>query len=215
MKETLKSKKGITLIALIITIIVLIILAGLSIAVLTGEDGLITKAKQGAQNYQNAAVEEQERLNTLYGELGTQLTIGSTNNSGTSVVTTGSGLTQEEHNAIMSIASMPARGDVNPNFDISAFNVTVVQTTPVVMPIYGYDKIRLKNNGTYQVKYQFVNIDGSLIGMSTNIDSNSDTGYIQIPNDARAVRVVGTTTITAPVMYSLITTDSTYNPDNQ
>ena len=83
MKETLKSKKGITLIALIITIIVLIILAGISIAVLTGEDGLITKAKQGAQNYQNAAIEEQQALNSIYTQADTQLTTGSTNNSGT------------------------------------------------------------------------------------------------------------------------------------
>ena len=79
MKE-LKSKKGITLIALVITIIVLIILAGISISIMMGEDGLITKAKQGAQNYQNAAIEEQAMLNTVYGKVGTQLANGSTNN---------------------------------------------------------------------------------------------------------------------------------------
>ena len=38
MKEKLKRKKGITLIALVITIIVLLILAGVSIAMLTGEN---------------------------------------------------------------------------------------------------------------------------------------------------------------------------------
>ena len=36
--------KGITLIALVITIIVLLILAAVSIAVLTGENGILTKA---------------------------------------------------------------------------------------------------------------------------------------------------------------------------
>lgn len=39
-----KRNKGITLIALIITIIILIILAGISIATLTGDNGLLTKA---------------------------------------------------------------------------------------------------------------------------------------------------------------------------
>ena len=92
----MKENKGITLIALVITIIVLIILAGISIAVLTGEDGLVTKAKQGAQNYQNAAVEEQQALNTIYSQAGTQLITGSTNNGGTPV-TTGGGLTEQEH----------------------------------------------------------------------------------------------------------------------
>ena len=79
MKKQMKQSRGITLIALVITIIILIILAGITIAVLTGEDGLITKAKQGAQNYQNAAIEEQTKLNTLYGDFVTE-TIGVGNN---------------------------------------------------------------------------------------------------------------------------------------
>ena len=40
------SNKGITLIALVITIIVLLILAGVSIAMLTGENGVLTKATE-------------------------------------------------------------------------------------------------------------------------------------------------------------------------
>ena len=40
----MKNNKGITLIALVITIIVLLILAGISIAMLTGENGLLNKA---------------------------------------------------------------------------------------------------------------------------------------------------------------------------
>ena len=41
----MKNTKGITLIALVITIIVLLILAGVSIAMLTGENGILTNAK--------------------------------------------------------------------------------------------------------------------------------------------------------------------------
>ena len=40
----MKNQKGITLIALVITIIVLLILAGVSIAMLTGPNGLLTRA---------------------------------------------------------------------------------------------------------------------------------------------------------------------------
>ena len=40
----MRNNKGITLIALVITIIVLLILAGVSIAMLTGTNGLLTKA---------------------------------------------------------------------------------------------------------------------------------------------------------------------------
>ena len=48
MLEKHKSTKGITLIALIITIIVLLILAGVSIAMLTGENGILTQASKAA-----------------------------------------------------------------------------------------------------------------------------------------------------------------------
>ena len=42
----MKNNKGITLIALVITIIVLLILAGISIAMLTGDNGVLAKARQ-------------------------------------------------------------------------------------------------------------------------------------------------------------------------
>ena len=46
MREKIINKKGITLIALVVTIIVLLILAGVAIATLTGENGLFVRAKQ-------------------------------------------------------------------------------------------------------------------------------------------------------------------------
>ena len=43
-KQIKKQEKGITLIALVITIIVLLILAAISIATLTGDNGILKKA---------------------------------------------------------------------------------------------------------------------------------------------------------------------------
>lgn len=54
----MKSQKGITLIALVITIIVLLILAGVTIAMLTGENGILTKAKTADTDTKNAEVAE-------------------------------------------------------------------------------------------------------------------------------------------------------------
>ena len=56
--QKLKKNKGITLIALVITIIILIILAGISISIVFGQDGLIQKAKGGANTYTEKASEE-------------------------------------------------------------------------------------------------------------------------------------------------------------
>ena len=57
-KQNLKENKGITLIALVITIIVLLILAGVSIAMLTGENGILTQAQRAANETENAAQNE-------------------------------------------------------------------------------------------------------------------------------------------------------------
>ncbi len=65
-----KNNKGITLIALVITIIVLIILAGVSINLVLGENGLFTRARKAAEDYQQAAINEQEGFNALYDEIG-------------------------------------------------------------------------------------------------------------------------------------------------
>ena len=61
MKEKLKNEKGITLIALVITIIVLLILAGVTIATLTGENGILTKTTEA--NLQTQIGEEKEAIN--------------------------------------------------------------------------------------------------------------------------------------------------------
>ncbi len=62
MRENLKSKKGITLIALVITIIVLLILAGVTIATLTGDNGIINKATEARERTKQANAEEQVKL---------------------------------------------------------------------------------------------------------------------------------------------------------
>ena len=58
-KQKLKENKGITLIALVITIIVLLILAGVTIATLTGDNGILTKANE-AKTITNEKDEEEQ-----------------------------------------------------------------------------------------------------------------------------------------------------------
>ena len=62
MKENQKQTKGITLIALVITIIVLLILAGVSIAMLTGENGILTQAQRAKNETEEAGLEEKIKL---------------------------------------------------------------------------------------------------------------------------------------------------------
>ncbi len=58
----IKKEKGITLIALVITIIVLLILASVTIATLTGENGILTRANEAKEQTEIASVKEQAQL---------------------------------------------------------------------------------------------------------------------------------------------------------
>jgi len=57
-----KRNSGITLIALVITIIVLLILAGVSIAMLTGDNGILTQATEAKEETRGGAVQEARDL---------------------------------------------------------------------------------------------------------------------------------------------------------
>ncbi|MFR2535285.1 MAG: hypothetical protein ACLTEH_01085 [Clostridia bacterium] len=61
--------QGITLIALVITIIILIILAGITIGMIVGENGLISKAQQAKSDTENASIQSEEQLNELVSEI--------------------------------------------------------------------------------------------------------------------------------------------------
>ena len=57
-----EAQKGITLIALVITIIVLLILAGVSIAMLTGQNGILTQAQNAKTTNESKSAEEKVKL---------------------------------------------------------------------------------------------------------------------------------------------------------
>lgn len=59
------NSKGITLIALVVTIVVLLILAGTTYNLIIGNDGIFRKSKTGTEIYENAAMNEQKDLNSV------------------------------------------------------------------------------------------------------------------------------------------------------
>ena len=62
MRKTLKNEIGITLIALVITIIVLLILAGVAISMLSGENGILRKAAEAKTKTEESRKAEQSTL---------------------------------------------------------------------------------------------------------------------------------------------------------
>ena len=67
--KSIKEKNGITLIALAVTIVVILILAGVTIDAVFSEKGIINKAKEAANSMNNAVANDQAELNDLLEEL--------------------------------------------------------------------------------------------------------------------------------------------------
>ena len=57
-----KKEKGITLVALVVTIVVLLILAGVSITMVLGNNGIVKKAQDAKTNYKAAAADEGQTM---------------------------------------------------------------------------------------------------------------------------------------------------------
>ena len=60
-----KENKGITLIALVITVIILLILAGVTIAAISGDNGILAQASRAKQESEKASIIEQIRLDIM------------------------------------------------------------------------------------------------------------------------------------------------------
>ncbi len=66
--KILRKNKGITLVALVVTIVVLIILATVSISAVVGDNGIIAKAKLAKNMYANSVESEQDAMDELFQE---------------------------------------------------------------------------------------------------------------------------------------------------
>ena len=64
-KEEIKNKQGITLVALVITIVVLLILTGVSLNLVIGNEGILTKSKEASNKYGQQNENEQEDLDNI------------------------------------------------------------------------------------------------------------------------------------------------------
>ena len=69
-----KKENGITLVALVVTIVVLLILAGVSISLVLGQNGLINRSTQAANDTRNAANDEAYLFNNTIPDFIDQVT---------------------------------------------------------------------------------------------------------------------------------------------
>ena len=68
-KHKKNNVSGITLIALVITIIILLILAGISVQMLTGDNGILNRAVDAKNKYDNSVYYEEAQMNIMEGKI--------------------------------------------------------------------------------------------------------------------------------------------------
>ena len=69
MRKIIRKAKGVTMLALVVTIIVLLILAAITLSLAVGENGIIKRAKLARDKVKNASIAEEEAMNTAAEEI--------------------------------------------------------------------------------------------------------------------------------------------------
>ena len=156
MKENLQLQKvtkmsGITLIALVVTIVVLLILAGITISLVFSENGIIAKAREAANKTNEAIINEQAQMNDVTAAMENMLN------------GTGGSTTPEEPE------------DPTENWDLTKVDpVQSTDTTPVTVPVpKGYTASKVTGETT--VEDGFVIYEGEEEVNDTNKDTAQTT----------------------------------------
>ena len=140
----MKNKNGITLIALVITIVILVILAGVAINLTVGENGLLRKAKLAKEEYNNAVTSEEEQLNELYA----YLTSGDLPEN-----------TKENPQDVVTIVKLPANWETITPCEVSLTDGSIVTASAKVASVYA---VSVGQGETVPVPKGFYYVGGTL-----------------------------------------------------
>ncbi len=155
MKKRLKEKRGITLIALVITVVVMLILAGVAIAAVVDGEGLFSKTRQGTQTYENAAQEEADRMQGLMNQIDQAI---------------GEIKPQESYDGIYSAGGL--EGKISPT-DLFEFDTTIGEVDPNILS--QFSNLSNKAAKITRIKPEYCNVGG--YNPKTDEWNLTDTNY--------------------------------------
>ena len=161
----IKQTKGITLIALIITIIVLLILAGVTITMLTGDNGILKQATNARETNTKAELEEQVKLAVMASKV---------NNTASINLET----LEEEINKINGTTITKSADDKLPwTVKKGNYEVTITEDGTIISNTTGKDEPVVESEVMKQAKA--AKPEGSTIDPNTN----EDTGIVMIDSN--------------------------------
>ena len=184
----MNKSKGITLIALVITIVVLIILAGVTLNLTLGENGIFKKAEQAKEEYINSQIDEEVSINTISEQLmGDKKAVGQITLSQTNLT-----IFIEETAELTATISPSDATNKNIKWSSTNTNVATVEngivtaivpgTTTIVATAEDDSTITASCEITVKNKVYLIKDGTVLVGMTKqNISSvTQNEGYIQV-----------------------------------
>ena len=195
MKIKFKKEKGITLVALVVTIVVLIILAGITLSLVLGQNGIVNKAKEARDKTQADQLNTEIAMNTLYNDMEGAISAGPIDLSKVNTVK------EAKENRAIPIADNKTLTDDNTKtvivpagFKIASDSATTVNAGIVIEDKDGnqYVWIPVDNISDYKRTTFSTNVATGTIDTSTNSEkinySSSDTNYFTeaMPSDELA-----------------------------
>ena len=154
-----KKNNGITLIALVITIIVLLILAGVTIATLTGENGILTRANEAGEETKEQGALEKVKIAVL-GSYDTKWSYRPNNVSGNLDYK----LLKENLEAINGYESMSETGEITED------------SFPLIVVVDG-EKITIHSNGEVELIYDNI-VPPTSYDAAFDVSENGDGSII-------------------------------------
>ncbi len=147
LRKQRKTNKGITLIALVITIIVLLILAAVSIATLTGENGILSKANTAKTETEKAGAKEKVQMAVM----------SSFDNSGK-----------------LDCTQLKTNLDKVEGIDKETVPSPTITELPITVKVDGYD-VKIDENGKVIVKGESIGGNPTPNPPTSNLPSTEDT----------------------------------------
>lgn len=195
--KEMKKNNGITLIALVITIIVLLILAGVTIATLTGENGILTRASEASERTKQANAEEQVQL-AVVASIGTD---GNVNLEDLNKELEKIGAYYDE-NPISTEAGNEnkiAEGDLPATVTLDGQEVTISVSGDVVLG----GKIKEYTDEGVPISNGFHYVGGTKdTGVVISDNSNDENVYLNAENGIVGTSLQGNQYVWVPVTYS-------------
>lgn len=172
-----KEPKAVTLIALVVTIVTLLILAGVTVATLTGDNGVITKAQESKFKTEIKELQEEYDLWVLDKELESKNFNKNTVSAGKKLLMYNTINDEEKNGNITNILK---------NYDENKYNIEIIKGS-ITLQSHNERELKWAKEVGIDVNPYEIDENGKLISSTTNLFLVDDEGTLVLPSTVKYI----------------------------